>query len=256
MSDASGQRPGRANIPVRLGVAAKLRAYFFAGALVTAPLVFTIYLAWLFIAFVDGQVLPLIPAIYNPETYLKFSLPGLGLLIVVVALILVGALTAGFVGRSLLRLSERLLARMPVVRSVYSATKQIVETVLSQHSNTFRQVAAIEYPRRGVWALAFVSGPTEGEIQNRSPHDLINVFIPTTPNPTSGFLLFVPREDVHILNMSVEEGAKLVVSAGIVTPPDRRPQVLIESQRDIWDRGSGSGPTVPADETAPTDTAR
>lgn len=207
-----------------LGLAARLRAYFFAGILATAPIAFTAYLAWLFISFVDSTVIPLIPARYNPETYLPFSIPGLGILVMVVFLTLVGALTAGFIGRLFVRLSESILARMPVVRSIYSALKQIFETVLAQKSNTYRQVAAIEYPRRGIWVLAFVSGPTEGEVQNRAESELINVFVPTTPNPTSGFLLFVPREDVHILDMTVEEGAKLVVSGGIVTPPDRRPE--------------------------------
>lgn len=202
---------------------ARLRAYFFAGVLVTAPIGITLYLVWLFVDFVDSQVTPLIPVRYNPETYLPFSIPGLGLLVSVVALIFIGAFTAGLVGRWTLGLFDRLMARMPVVRNLHSALKQILETVLAQKSNAFRQVVLVEYPRRGVWAIAFITGDTVGEVQNRTADQMVNVFLPTTPNPTSGFLLFLPREDVHVLNMTVEEGIKMVVSGGIVTPPDRRP---------------------------------
>jgi uncharacterized membrane protein len=205
----------------RLGV--RLRAYFFAGILITAPLSITFYLAALFIGFVDHQVTPLIPEHYNPETYLPFSVPGLGLVVVIVSMILIGALTAGFLGRYFVRVSERILARMPVVRSLYSATKQIFETVLAQKSTAFRQAVLVEYPRRGIWAIGFITGRTEGEVQNLTKEPVINIFLPTTPNPTSGFLLFLPKEDVVPLTMSVEEAIKMVISGGIVTPPDRRP---------------------------------
>lgn len=208
---------------IRLGLAARLRAYFLAGVLVTAPLAITFYLAWMFISFVDSRVRPLIPPGYNPETYLPFSIPGIGLVIAVVALTLIGAVTAGYIGRLFVRLSERLLARMPVIRSVYGATKQIFETVLAQKSQAFREVVLIEYPRRGIWSLGFITGVTEGEVQELTEDEVLNVFVPTTPNPTSGFLLFVPRQDIVFLDMSVEEGVKMVVSGGIVTPPDRRP---------------------------------
>ncbi|MEX0696155.1 MAG: DUF502 domain-containing protein [Dongiaceae bacterium] len=213
------KNPGR----LHLGFTGRLRAYFFAGILITAPISITFYLAWLFISFVDDRVKPLVPAQYNPETYLPFSIPGIGLIVVLVGLTLIGAMTAGFVGRMWLRLSERILARMPVVRSVYSAVKQIFETVLAHKSTAFRQVVLVEFPRRGMWALGFHTGVTEGEVQELTEDEVINVFLPTTPNPTSGFLFFVPRRDVVILSMSVEEGIKMVVSGGIVTPPDRRP---------------------------------
>lgn len=202
---------------------ARLRAYFFAGILVTAPIGITLYLTWLIIDFIDGQVTPLIPARYNPETYLPFGVPGLGVIIAVVFLTLIGALTAGLVGRWVVRLFDRLMQRMPVVRNVHSALKQILETVLAQQSNAFRQVVLIEYPRRGIWAIGFITGETVGEVQHLTEDDVVNVFLPTTPNPTSGFLLFVPRSDVYVLGMTVEEGIKMVVSGGIVTPPDRRP---------------------------------
>lgn len=203
--------------PVRLSLMARLRAYFFAGILVTAPIGITFYLAWLFIDFVDRQVAPLIPARYNPE---QWGVPGAGLLIVVAALTLIGMATAGFVGRLFVRVSEGVLARMPVIRSVYSALKQVFHTVLAQQSSAFREVVLIEYPRRGIWSIGFITGVTLGEVQSKTAEEVVNVFLPTTPNPTSGFLLFVPRRDVQILAMSVEEGIKMVVSGGILTPPE------------------------------------
>jgi len=210
--------------PAKIGFVARLRAYFLAGVLITAPISITFYLAWLFINFVDGKVTPLLPVKYHPETYLPFSMPGLGLLIVVVSLTLIGALTAGFVGRLYLRMSERLLNRMPVIRGVYGAIKQILETVLAQQSNAFREAVLIEYPRRGIWAVGFITGRTKGEVQNLTEEEIINIFLPTTPNPTSGFLLFVPKKELVPLSMSVEEALKMVISGGIVTPEDLRPQ--------------------------------
>jgi uncharacterized membrane protein len=224
-SKAAGEAAAPKNKP---RMAARLRAYFFAGILITAPLSITIYLAALFISFVDRQVTPLIPAHYNPETYLPFSIPGLGLVVVIVTMILVGALTAGFLGRYFVRVSERILARMPVVRNLYSTTKQIFETVLAQKSTAFRQAVLVEYPRRGIWAIAFITGRTEGEVQNLTEETVTNIFLPTTPNPTSGFLLFVPKKELIPLTMSVEEAIKMVISGGIVTPPDRRP---VEEQK-------------------------
>ena len=206
----------------QMGLAGRLRAYFFAGILITAPISITFYLAWLFITFVDSRVTPWIPEKYNPTTYLPFGLPGLGLVVVVVALTLIGMLTAGFFGRLIMRFYDGLLARMPVVRNVYSALKQIIETVLAQQSTAFRQAVLIEYPRRGLWAIAFITGRTEEEVQNLTDEEMINIFLPTTPNPTSGFLLFVPKGDLIPLSMTVEEAIKMVISAGIVTPPDHR----------------------------------
>ena len=179
-------------------------------------------IAWWIINFIDEWVTPLIPTKYNPETYLPFSLPGLGLLILFIVLTLIGALTAGLIGRWVVRTGERILNRMPVVRSVYSAIKQIFETILAQQSNAFREAVLIEYPRRGIWAIGFITGTTKGEVQNLTLEETVNIFLPTTPNPTSGFLLFVPREEVVPLDMSVEEAVKMVISGGIVTPPDRR----------------------------------
>ena len=139
--------------------------------------------------------------------------------IVAAFLILLGALTANFFGRALIRWGERLLDAMPVVRSIYGTLKQIFETVTSHSAASFRDVVLVEYPRKGLWAIAFVSSETKGEIRHRLDQEMVNVFLPTTPNPTSGYLLFVPKKDVVYLDMTVEEGVKYVISAGLVTPP-------------------------------------
>ena len=211
----------RGPLPFHLGLLARLRAYFLAGVLVTAPVAITFYIVWLIVSFIDDRVSRLIPARYNPENHLPFGIPGLGLVIAVVVLILIGAVTAGYIGRVIVRLSDAILARMPVVRSIYGATKQIFETVLAHKSTAFRQVCLVEYPRRGVWSLGFVTGTTVGEVQERTSDQVVNVFLPTTPNPTSGFLLLVPTRDLVLLEMSVEDGIKMVISGGIITPPDR-----------------------------------
>ncbi len=209
----------------------RIRGYFLAGILVTAPIGITFYISWLLIRWVDSKVTPLLPTAYNPETYLHHAVPGMGLIIVFVALTFIGWATAGLLGRLWTRLSEHILARMPVIRSVYGAVKQIIETILKQQSNAFREVVLFEYPRRGSWALGFITGQTQGEVQNLTEEDVVNVFLPTTPNPTSGYLLFIPRRELVILDMTVEEGIKMVVSGGIVTPSDRRSAAKKEEKR-------------------------
>lgn len=204
----------------KVGAIARLRTYFLTGVVVVAPIAITIYLSYAFVSFVDANVTPLIPARYNPDTYLPFSVPGVGVLIVIIGMILIGFLTANYLGRSLLHYGERIVARMPVVRSIYKALKQIMETVLAQSSSSFREVVLVEYPRRGMWAVAFVTSTAEGEVKDGHDEPIISVFLPTTPNPTSGFLLFVPKSDLKYLNMSVEEGVKLVISAGMIWPSD------------------------------------
>ena len=216
----------------RPGLAVRLRNYFFAGVLIAAPLGITIWLTWGVISFVDARVTPLVPARWNPETYLPFGLPGLGLIVVLIFLILVGMLFTGIAGRMVMRQFERLLDQVPVVRSIYGAVKQIFETVLAQRSQAFREVALVQYPQRGCWAIGFVTGVTKGEVQRLTDETLVSVFVPATPNPTTGFLLFLPSDEVNILDMTVEQGLKLVVSGGIVVPPsDARP-----SQNDAIQR--------------------
>lgn len=206
----------------RIRFLTRLRNYLFAGIIITAPIGLTIYLTLLVIHFVDAQVIQLIPPRYNPESYLPFSVPGLGLLLMLVFLILVGFIAANVFGRILISIGERIVDRMPVVRSVYGGLKQIFETVLRQSSTAFRQVVLVEYPRRGIWALAFLTSETEGEVQRRTVDTLVSVFLPTTPNPTSGFLLLVPKDDLIYLDMTVEEAAKMIISGGVVMPPDRK----------------------------------
>jgi len=207
----------------KTGLMSRLRAYFMAGVLITAPISITIYLGWLFISYVDSKVTPLIPIKYNPATYLSYSVPGLGLVVVVVSMILIGALTAGFVGRFFQRVWERVMDKVPILRGIYKALKQILETVLAQQSNAFREAVLVEYPRRGMWVIAFITGNTQGEIQAITQANVINLFVPTTPNPTSGFLIFVAKDEITKLSMSVEEAMKMVISGGIVTPTDHRP---------------------------------
>ena len=212
MTEEAGQ-----TVPKRGGFFARLRSWFFTGLLVTAPVLLTVYITWSAIQLIDSQVAGLVPGFND----LQFAnVPGVGLVIGVVLITVIGAIAAGFLGRWIIRLGESLLNRMPVVRTIYGATKQILETVISTQSDAFREVILVEYPRRGLWVIGFVTGGTKGEVARRIDHDMVNVFVPTTPNPTSGFLLFCPREDVIFLDMSVEDAVKLVVSGGIVTPPD------------------------------------
>ncbi len=200
---------------------ARLRNYFFTGVIVTAPIGITIYLALGVVDFVDRNVTPLIPDAYQPRHYLPFSVPGLGVVLLVIGLTLIGFLAANFLGRQLVRISERVVARMPVVRNIYSALKQIFETVLTPSSSSFRQVVMIEYPRRDVWALAFLANDRQFEPGRRLGQELITVYLPTAVNPTSGYLLFVPKSDAIYLDMTVEDGMKIILSGGVVAPPDR-----------------------------------
>lgn len=217
--------------PIKMSLRTKLRAYFLAGILVTAPIAVTIYLAWALISFVDNRITPLIPVQYNPETYLPFSVPGLGLLILIVVLTLIGSMTAGLVGRMVIRTSETVLSRMPVIRSVYSAAKQIFETVLAHKSTAFREVALFEYPRRGCWAIGFITNYSQGPLEGHLDGDMVSIMLPTTPNPTSGYLLFLPKEDVIVLDMTVEDAMKLVISGGIVMPGNGK-KVTVPPRQD------------------------
>lgn len=208
--------------PQRPSLFASLRNNFFTGIVVAAPIGITVALVYWFItgpmAQLDGFVRHWIPIQINPEESLKVYIPGLGVLVAVVALIVLGALAKNFLGRSVLRVGERLVDSMPVIRNLYRFFKNVFETALQQSSQSFKEMAIIEYPRTGVWALAFVVAETRGEVTHQVGKDLVSVFVPTTPNPTSGFLLFVPQEQVVRLAMSVEEGAKMIFSAGLVTP--------------------------------------
>ena len=197
----------------------KIRSYFLTGVIVTAPVGLTFYVAFLFIGFIDGKVREIIPSKYHYDSLLPFDIPGIGLVIVFLLLTFVGFLTAGLVGRFVIRLGEKIIARLPIIRSIYGALKQIFESILNSSSKSFREVVLIEYPRKGIWAIGFITGNTKGEVKSIRSEEMVNVFLPTTPNPTSGFLLFIPKDDIVELDMSVEDAIKLVVSAGMVVPP-------------------------------------
>jgi len=207
---------------------ARMRTYFLAGILVTAPIGITIYLTWVFLRFINGRVTALIPEQYNPFTYLSVSGPVvelvnalLSLVIVIVAFVLIGWFARNFLGRMIVQISEYFVHRMPVINTIYKAIKQVFETIMTSQSQAFREVVMLEYPRKGVWSLGFVTGTSEGEVQRTTDEETMSVFVPTTPNPTSGYLLFVPKKELFFMDMTVEEAAKLIVSAGIIVPPDR-----------------------------------
>jgi uncharacterized membrane protein len=202
----------------------KMRNYFLAGILVTAPITITLYVTWGFLKFLDNKITPFIPYAYNPNTYLPVELPGLGLIIAVVFFITVGFFTRNFFGRLLVRMSEYVVERVPVINTIYGAIKQIFETVMASKSDAFKEVVMFEYPRKGIWVLGFVTGVTKGEVQSLTDNETVNVFLPTTPNPTSGFLLFVPKKDLTFMSMTVEEGIKMIVSGGIITPEEKASQ--------------------------------
>lgn len=198
----------------------RFRSNFFTGLVIVVPVFLTIWLVWTLVNFVDARVLPLVPAVYNPATYLGRNIVGFGVVVFVLFTGTIGALTKGLFGRQLIRWGEGLFDRTPVIRSIYNGVKQIVETVLNQSNSSFQNACLIEYPRKGLWAIAFVSTDTQGEVTLKAAEsEMVSVFLPTTPNPTSGFLLFVPKRDVVILDMSTEDAAKLVISAGLVSPP-------------------------------------
>jgi uncharacterized membrane protein len=211
--------------PISLSGMTRLRNYFLTGVVVCAPLAITAYIAWSFIQWVDSWVKPYLPSAYNPDNYLPFAVPGFGLIVALVLITLIGFLTANIIGRSIVHFGESLVARTPLVRGVYRALKQIFETVLSNKTTMFSTVGLVEYPRKGVWSLVFVAGEKETEINARldKPGDpLIGVFMPCTPNPTTGFLMYVYKSEIVLLDMSIEDGAKLIVSAGLVAPQYKR----------------------------------
>ena len=227
----------------RYGMFSGLRTSFLTGLVVIAPVGFTVWLIWTVVGWVDGFVLPLVPdALHldsllnrwmenseylnpplntqkNPE-WIEINLRGVGVIVFLVFTVTVGWVAKGLIGRSLIRFAESVVERMPVVRTIYSGVKQIAETVFAQSERNFENACLVEYPRRGIWAIGFISTSAKGEIQKRAGNGekLVSVFLPTTPNPTSGFLLFFPLNDVVLLDMSVEDAAKLVISAGLVYP--------------------------------------
>ena len=211
---------------------ARLRTSFLTGIVVIAPVALTLWLIWSVIGWFDGFVLPFVPDAYRPEQILntifgydlKLNIRGVGVVVFLIFATLVGWLAKGLIGRSFIKYAENLVNRMPVVRSFYSGIKQIAETVFAQQERSFEKACMIEYPRKGIWAIGFISTTAKGEIaeRNSSKGPMVSVFVPTTPNPTSGFLLFFPKADIVELDMSIEDAAKLVISAGLVYPPTKK----------------------------------
>lgn len=197
-----------------------LRRYLVAGLLVWLPLVATLYVLRLLVRWMDQSLL-LLPEHYRPDNLLGFHLPGVGVLLSLIILLLTGLIAANLFGRKLVGLWERLLSRIPLVRSVYSAVKQLVETMFSDNGNSFRKVVLVEFPRRGLWTLAFLTNDEHGVVQEATGRDVISVYIPTTPNPTGGYFVLVPREDVREIDLSVDEGLKLLLSMGAVNPTEK-----------------------------------
>lgn len=203
---------------VFMKLGAKIRAYFFTGILVTAPVAITLYMAYKFIVWIDRLVNQILPPQYKFDEILPFTIPGIGLVVLVLALILVGMFAAGFLGKFFFRLGEWIVYKVPLISSIYSVLKQIFETFFSTKTQAFSKVVMLEYPRKGIWILGFVSSELRGEVKEKFAEKMLNVFIPTTPNPTSGFLIFVPKKDTIELDMKVEEGIKFVISGGLVEP--------------------------------------
>src|SRR5579871_3380356 len=202
------------------GIMARFRNYFLTGLIVAGPVAITLYLTWWFVTWVDGLIRPFVPIAYRPETYLPFGVPGSGLIVAVFALTLLGFLTANLIGRSLVDLSERLLGRIPAVRAIYRAMKQVFETLFSGKGSSFRRVGLVEFPSPGMWSIVLISQPPNEEIATSIPgtEEQISVFLPCAPNPTTGFFFYVAKSKVLEVEMSAEDAATLIMSCGVVQP--------------------------------------
>lgn len=216
-------RPGVLPTHSDLHIGARLRNYFLTGLVVVGPVTITLYIAWWFINVVDAWVKPFVPRIYNPETYLPFPMPGIGLVFGIIGLTLIGALAANLLGRTIISSGELFLGRMPIVRNLYQALKQIFVSVVSAAGpgTAFNKVGLMEFPSKGIWSLVYITGEASGEIKEMRPggeEDLLTCFMPTGIMPPTGFVCLVPRRDVIFLSMTVEDAAKMVISAGMVMP--------------------------------------
>lgn len=205
---------------VHQSVGGRIRTWFLTGVIVAGPVAITFWLIWSFVNWVDDLVRPFIPVMYRPETYLPVNVPGLGLIIAFISLTLLGFLTANLVGRTLVEAGEMLLERMPIVRPLYRGLKQVFETLFSKSGSSFRKVALVEFPAPGMWSLVFISTPPGADIEHRLPseEEHVSVFLPCTPNPTTGFFFYVPRSEVIELDIPVEDAAKLIMTAGMIQP--------------------------------------
>lgn len=206
-----------------------MRKYLIAGLLVWMPLGITFLVIRAIVGLLDKTLL-LIPEMYRPETLLGFNIPGLGVALAIILVLVTGMIVANFLGKRLIVAWEKFLARIPLVRSLYAAIKQIMEAVLATDAQSFRKVLLIEYPRKGLWSLAFMTSDNLGEVQAKTTGEVMSVFIPTTPNPTSGFIIMVPKDDVIELDMAVEDGLKMIISLGVAVPPWQKEQLVAEQK--------------------------
>lgn len=204
--------------PAKQDLLSWLRERLVAGMLIALPVVATFVILEFLINLIDSRVVPLIPPALRPETYLDYAVPGFGLLILLIFLTLLGAVATNFLGSYFVSLTDRILTRVPVVRSVYSVFKQIRDVFQSNTGGQYKEVVMVQYPRAGSWVIGFVAGAAKGEMRHKLGADFIGVFVPTTPNPTSGFLLYVQTSEVVRMDMTVEEGAKVIFSGGLVVP--------------------------------------
>src|SRR5258707_11307795 len=202
------------------GLMARFRNYFLTGLVVAGPIAITFYLTWWFVNWVDSLVRPFVPVAYRPETYLPFGLPGSGLIVAVIALTLLGFLAANLIGRTLVDLGEKLLGRMPVVRAFYRGLKQVFETLFSGKGSSFRKVGLVEFPSPGMWSIVLVSQSPNEDVARSLPgqEEHVSVFLPCSPNPTTGFFFYVPKSKIIEVDMSTEDAATLIMSAGVVQP--------------------------------------
>ncbi|MDC1146584.1 DUF502 domain-containing protein [Candidatus Pelagibacter sp.] len=191
----------------------RIRNYFFTGVIVLIPIGFTLYLS----KFLINLSTKLVPAGLNPNTYLPYSIPGIEIVLTLVFITIVGSLSLSFLGKKFLQIIDDLFKKIPILRTIYSAIGQMTESFTSQDGNK-KSVVLVEYPRKGTWAVGFATKENQGEIKNKTNKELFNVFVPTTPNPTSGFLLMFPKEDLIFLDMTFEEASKFIVSAGTSNP--------------------------------------
>ncbi|MCH6578916.1 MAG: DUF502 domain-containing protein [Nitrospinae bacterium] len=207
----------------------RLRNIFITGILITVPVAFTLFILNFLFKLLDNLVVPwFIKTLIRIGTPIPedFRLPGLGLILIVLLIFVIGVLTQSFLGGKLVQLGEMIVDRIPVVRSIYTGAKQVVTTIAEADTKAFRKVVLVEFPRKGIYSLGFITGYTEGEVQELTNAKLVNVFVPTTPNPTSGFLVFVANEDIIELTMTVEDGIKFIISVGIVTPEYHQGKIL------------------------------
>jgi len=251
------ERLAREDGPHGWHLGARLRNYFLTGLVVVGPVTLTLYIAWYFINVADNWVKPYIPDVYNPSTYIGRDVPGVGLIFAIIGLTLIGALAANLIGRSLISTGELMVGRMPIVRNVYRALKQIFESVVTATSTTesFQKVGVIEFPSKGLWSIVFVTGETTGEIQSVSPGgntDLLTVFMPTGIVPPTGFICFVPRADVTFLQMNVEDAAKIIISGGMVMPEQQaKLKKLAEAAKAVQKAPAATAGTAPGPAAPP-----